>query len=458
MKMSPMNKGYVTLSQSELNRVLVIQRLVDGQLSVPDAAMVLGLSERHVKRLKARFKDQGPEGLVHGNRGRKPAHTIPDSVRQQVVRLAQSTYKGCNYTFFSELLQEHEGITISPSSVRRILNAAGIASPRKHRPPKLHRRRQRKAQFGMLIQIDGCFHDWLEGRGPWLVLHGAVDDATGRIVALTFRPTECFAGYRDLLAQIVLCHGIPLAIYSDRHTLFFPPERSEASLEQQLQGQVPLSQVGRMIVELGCEHIKARSPQAKGRIERLWETLQERLVVYLRLVGAKTLAEAEAALPGFIEQYNERFAVPPVEAEVAFRPVPPHLRLEQIFCWKEQRTIHPGYVIQFRRKTYRIITPRGAATIPLRTVVDVLEYPDGNLSVGWRGQIYPLQLIPDSPELRKITTTASVQHKTRPTKEKAGPTPTRRPAADHPWRKPVMIPKQAYCTTATVTNSSTSLE
>ena len=277
-------------------------------------------------------------------------------------------------------------------------------------------------------------------------------------MALTFRPTECFAGYRDLLAQIVLCHGIPLAIYSDRHTLFFPPERSEASLEQQLQGQVPLSQVGRMIVELGCEHIKARSPQAKGRIERLWETLQERLVVYLRLVGAKTLAEAEAALPGFIEQYNERFAVPPVEAEVAFRPVPPHLRLEQIFCWKEQRTIHPCYVIQFRRKTYRIITPRGAATIPLRTVVDVLEYPDGNLSVGWRGQIYPLQLIPDSPELRKITTTASVQLKTRPTKEKAGPTPTRRPAADHPWRKPVMIPKQAYCTTATVTNSSTSLE
>lgn len=141
-----------------------------------------------------------------------------------MVELAQSTYKGCNYTFLSELLHEHDGITLSPSSVRRILKSVGVTSPRKHRPPKLHRRRQRKAQFGMLVQIDGSLHDWLEGRGPWLVLHGAIDDATGQILALTFRCTECFDGYRGLLHQLVTTHGD----VHGPHTLFFPPERNES--------------------------------------------------------------------------------------------------------------------------------------------------------------------------------------------------------------------------------------
>lgn len=454
-----MNKEHVTLSQSELNRVLVLQRVIDGRLSVPEAATVLGLSERHVKRLKHRFKEEGPEALAHGNRGRKPAHTIPDAVRQQVLELAQSTYKGCNYTFLSELLQEHEGIALSPSSVRRILRAAGIVSPRKHRPPKLHRRRQRKSQFGMLVQVDASLHDWLEGRGPWLVLHGAVDDATGRIVGLHFSLTECFEGYRSLLEQIVRLHGIPLAIYSDRHTLFFPPERPEQpSLEKQLRGQSSLSQVGRMIVELGCEHIKARSPQAKGRIERLWQTLQERLVVYLRLVGANTLDEAQAALPGFIEQFNARFAVEPEDSENAFKPIPAHMRLENILCWKEPRTVLSGYVIQYNRKTYRLRTPKGASSIPIRTVVDVLEHPDGSLAVAWQGRTYALELFSAPTSVRQPRRTPDGLPTTTPKKEETGSTLPRRPASNHPWRRPAVIPKQAYSTTDSVTESLTSLE
>lgn len=446
-----MNKGMVTLSQSELNKVLVLQQVVDGLYTIQEAALLLEISERQVKRLKVKLNEQGPEAFAHGNRGRKPAHATPEELRQQVVQLAQSTYKGCNYTFLSELLHEHKDIVLSPSSIRRILKGVGIASPRKHRPPKLHRRRQRKAQFGMLVQIDGSQHDWLEGRGPWMVLHGAVDDATGRIAAGTFRHTENFDGYRGLFQQLVTRHGIPLATYSDRHTLFFPPEGKKGpSLEQQLQGQVPLSQVGRMIVELGSAHIKARSPQAKGRIERLWGTLQERLVVHLRLMGATTLEEAEAALPDFIERYNERFAVPPAEAQVAFRSVPAHMRLEHILCWKEQRTVLPGYVIQYDNQTYRLNTPKGAPTIPLRTIIDVLEHVDGSIDVGWKGHIYTPEPLPEAKALRKQNLDKSLDSKP---KEKADTTLPRRPAQDHPWKKHRAVHPRPQSTTTTVTNS-----
>ncbi|MGB9887733.1 MAG: ISNCY family transposase [Moorellales bacterium] len=236
------------------------------------------------------------------------------------------------------MLGEHEGIFLSPSSVSRILKSAGIPSPRKHRPPKPHRR-PRKPHAGMLVQIDGSHHDWLEGRGPKLTLLLALDDATGQILAALFRPSEDFEGYRQLLYDLVTHHGIPMAVYSDRHTLFFPPKKPDnhPSLEEQLLGQKqPLTQIGRILNELGIQHIPALSPQAKGRIERSFETLQERLVIELRLAGAKNCEEANRVLhAGFIERYNARFAVPPAESLSAFRPVPSHLRLEHILCWKE---------------------------------------------------------------------------------------------------------------------------
>jgi transposase len=435
-----MNQGRVTLTQRELNRAFILERVVGGRMSVREAALVLKLSERHVKRLKQKWQKEGAAGLAHGNRGRKPAHAISDQVRQQVVQLAQTKYRGCNYTFLSELLGQHEGISLSPSSVRRILRTAGIASPRKHRPPKLHRRRQRKPQMGMLVLIDGSHHDWLEGRGPRLCLHAAIDDATGRILAATFRPTEDFEGYRQMLLQLVTEHGIPLAIYSDRHSLFrSPKETDDATLEQQLLGQYqPLSQIGRILSELGIERIYAQSPQAKGRIERAFLTLQERLRVELRLAGACTLDEANAVLKEYIPRYNERFAVPAAEAEPAFRPIPPHIRLEHIFCRKEQRQVHPGYTIHYGGHAYRLATPKGAPTIPLRSVVDVLEHPDGSIYVAWKGHIYAAELLPEAETLRRQAGTDAARSTP---KEKAGSTSTRRPAANHPWRKRAVTPR-----------------
>jgi len=435
-----MSEGRITLSQAELNRVLILQRVLEGQLSVQEAALIMGISERHVWRLKARLKSFGPAALAHGNRGRKPAHTIPDHIRRKVVELAQTKYRGCNYTFLSELLGEHEGIFLSPSSVSRILKSAGIPSPRKHRPPKPHRRRPRKPQAGMLVQIDGSHHDWLEGRGPKLTLLLALDDATGQILAALFRPSEDFEGYRQLLYDLVTHHGIPMAVYSDRHTLFFPPKgENHLSLEEQLLGQArPLTQIGRILNELGIQHIPALSPQAKGRIERSFETLQERLVIELRLAGAKNCEEANRVLNGgFIERYNARFAVPPANSLSAFRPVPSHLRLEHIFCWKEYRTLNPGYTIQYAGKTYRVLTPQGTPIIPLRSVVEVHKLPDNRLYAAWNGHIYPLKLLEQSLNREKVT---PARANPTPT-EKAGSALPRRPALDHPWRKPWKIPQ-----------------
>lgn len=442
------------MSQTELNRLQVLEQALEGLITTSYAALLLGLSERHVYRLKARLREHGPASLAHGNRGRKPAHTIPEHIRQQVVHLAQTKYRGCNYTFLSELLCEHEGISLSPSSVARILKAAGILSPKKHRPPKIHRSRQRKPQMGLLVQIDGSHHDWLEGRGPELVLLLAIDDATGQILSALFWPSEDFEGYRRLIYDLVTNHGIPVAVYSDRHTLFFSPNSKETTVEQQLLGQKrPLTQIGRILNELGIQHISARSPQAKGRIERSFQTLQERLVIELRLAGASTLEEANAVLKSFIERYNKKFAVPPANPTSAFRPIPSHLRLEHIFCWKEHRILNPGYTIRFECKTYKVLTPKGAPIIPVRSVVEVHKLPDGRLYVGWKGNIYSLEPL-------EIPTSSKTRNNTEPALtpqigERAGTTLVRRPAQDHPWRKP-WKPRRPNYTTPTLTESQTS--
>ncbi len=438
------------MSQMEMNRVLVLQKALDGEVSISEAASIMGISERHAYRLKAKFKTFGPAGLAHGNRGRKPLHALSDDVRREVVQLAQTKYRGCNYTFLSELLREHDGICLSPASVGRILKAAGILSPRKHRPHKPHCRRPRKPQFGMLVQIDGSHHDWLEGRGPWLVLLLAVDDATGRILAALFWPAENFEGYCRLLYQLITQHGIPLAIYSDRHTLFFSPndKQDRLTLEEQLRGEKrSLTQFGRILRNLGIQHIPAYSPQAKGRIERSFETLQQRLLIELRLAGASSLEDANALLPEFIERYNAKFAVPPADTVSAFRPVPSHLRLDYIFSWKVYRTLNPGYTIHFQGKSYKVLNPKGAPFIPLRSVVEVIKTMDGALCVAWQGHIYGLEVFLDNAKSNlENNRPAMAQEKSAD----SAPSTPRRPAANHPWRKPWIPRRPNYNTSLTV--------
>ena len=288
------------MSVREQHRTWVLTRVARGELTMAEAAGRLALSERQLWRLRAAFERDGPAGLVHHNRGRPSPRRIEASLRARVIELRRTRYVEVNDTHFGELLAEHEAIALSRECLRQMLRADGIASPRRRRAPKHRSRRERMAAEGLLLQLDGSRHDWLEGRGPWLTLVGAIDDATGSVPGATFRDQEDAAAYLEILRTTITAHGLPGALYHDRHSAFAPTSPGRAAPG----GTEELSQVGRALVELGIGSILARSPQAKGRIERLWGTFQDRLVTELRLAGVVDRAGANALLAAFLPRFK----------------------------------------------------------------------------------------------------------------------------------------------------------
>ena len=253
----------MTLSKKELMRYKVICQWMDGLITGSEAAERLQLSYRQVLRLKKRALLEGETGVIHKNRGRKPAHALDEGTRQTILSLHQSEkYKECNDVHFAELLAKYEGIQISPSTVRRIRREAHIPAKRKRRPPKAHRPRTRKPQAGMLVQMDGSFHPWLEDRHPPFSLLAAVDDATGKIVAAVFRQQEDTEGYFHLTRQMIEREGIPMSIYSDRHRSSFPQRHAHPGTGTGRESK-PLSQFGQALKELGIERVQAYTPKRK---------------------------------------------------------------------------------------------------------------------------------------------------------------------------------------------------
>lgn len=333
------------MSQEELQRIKVIDNTVCGKISVKEAAEYLNLSERQVKRLKKRHDAEDMQWVYHGNRSRAPANAIDDKVREQVLDFARGKYAGFNDTHLQEKLTKVEGLKLSRPSVQRILRDAKLRSPQKRRPPKYRSRRERREQEGMLSQLDGSRHDWLEGRGPHLSLLGLVDDATNKVPAAHFQ-LECedSIGYLRLSRSQVEKVGIPWAIYRDQHSTL---QRNDShwSIEEQLAGRQLPTQVGRAFEEMGIEVIVARSPQAKGRIERTWRTFQDRLISELRLAKAATLEQANAVLEQFLAEYNLSFAKPAARPEIAYRKLDVRLDLNYIFSLRYERTVGKDHVI-----------------------------------------------------------------------------------------------------------------
>ena len=333
------------MSQKEIQRLKVVENAVEGCLSVAEAAVLLGVGERQVTRLKGNYDPAHAEWVRHGNRGRQPANAIESKVRDRVTELASGKYAGFNDSHLHEKLTRDEGLTLSRASVQRILRKANIRSPQKRRPPKYRSRRERRAQEGMLLQVDGSRHDWLEGRGPQLTLMGAVDDATNKVCAAHFQAEhEDSAGYLRLFRAQVEDRGIPWAIYRDQHGTL---QRNDKhwSLEEELAGKQFPTQVGRALEELGIEAIVARSPQAKGRIERTWRTFQDRLSSELRLAQASTLEAAQAVLIVFLTEYNARFGKSPKAPAPVWRKLDARLDLNYIFSLRYERVVGKDHVI-----------------------------------------------------------------------------------------------------------------
>src|SRR2546425_1274451 len=273
----------ITLTMEEQKRVAVIQRVFRGEMTMGEAAMGLGVSERQTFRIKAQIREEGVKGVIHGNRGRSSKRKLSTKTERQIVELARGKYRGFNDHHLTEKLVEKEGIEVCREKVRQILRSAGLPSPRKRRPPRHRSRRERRGAEGMMLQVDGSPHDWLEGRGPCLCLIGAIDDATGKVLAAFFEEAESSWAYFRLFSEIFNKQGLPHSVYADRHSIFWT-ER-EPTLQEQLLNKRPTTEVGRGLEELGVTLIPAGSPQAKGRIERLWGTFQDRLVSELRLAG-----------------------------------------------------------------------------------------------------------------------------------------------------------------------------
>ena len=307
------------MSRKEVPRAGLLKAALAGRISNAQGAEALTLSVRQFQRLKGRYRADGAAGLVHRLRGRPAARRLPADVRRAVATLLETTYAGLNDCHATEKLREVEGLMVSRSSVRRLRRALGLPAKRQRRARQARRRREPAAQMGALVQVDGSEFAWFENRGPVLTLHGAIDDATGAILALQLRPHEDLHGYVALLHELITTSGVPLALYGDGLNVFARNDQ-HWTLAEQLQGAQDPTHFGRILRDLAIGFITARSAQAKGRIERLWQTLQDRLVSELRLRGITTLEAAQAFLPEFRADYNRRFTRVPADAHPRVAP------------------------------------------------------------------------------------------------------------------------------------------
>ena len=383
------------LKQEEIKRATLIEACINGQCTVKQVADALGLSERRVKQIKKEVKENGVKSITHGNRGRKPKNTIPNDTRKKILELRSSyEYELSNFKHFQELLKERENIDISYSALYNILHNAGIKSPKKHHKSKLHHRRKRKESEGMMLQADGTPFDWF-GNGEKYSLHGFIDDATGKITGLYMCKNECLLGYLEVLRQTLENFGIPISLYPDKYSVFFPPKKvnDHITIEEQLNGREKgITQFGRIVEELGISMFAASSPQAKGRVERLWETLQSRLVTEFRINKIKTIEDANRFFPEYIKKYNSKFAVDPINKKTMFLKLPKKYNLDELLCVRFERIIDNAGVFSINNSKFQIMDKR----LPPKTKIQIYLSEKFGMIVKSNNKVYdvqPLELI-----------------------------------------------------------------
>jgi len=359
----------LTLTMKEQTRLHILNTVMERRCSVVEAAQLMGVSERHLWRLLAAYRKEGAAALAHGNRNRLPSNATSSTLKAKVIDLASERYQGVNHTHFAELLAEREGIALSSSTVRRFLTSAGISSSKQRKSPRHRYRRERMPQEGMLVQIDGSHHRWLEERGPWFTLLLSVDDATGSVPFALFQMQEDTEGYFRLLQGIIQQKGIPLALYSDRYFVFRYNGKKEDTSEE--------------------SPVEKRNPTQFGR-------------AMLRLAGVSTVEEANQFLQKFLPRYNQHFAVPPAHTEPAYRPVSPGLDIDGVLCFKERRKVAKDNTVQYHGQTLQIF-PGLERTSYAGAHVEVQARLDGRLLVYYKGKILTPGKAPLSPTfLRNI--------------------------------------------------------
>jgi transposase len=405
-------EGIIMATQEELRRLHVIEKVLEGGLKQVEAAEILSLSSRQIRRVAKRIRREGPRGIVHRSRGRPSKRRIGDKIKDRVIKLYRVQYKDFGPTLASEKLLERDGVSISDETLRGWLIEAGdwkrIRKRRKHR-----QWRERKGHRGEMVQMDGSHHAWFEDRGDPCVLMGYIDDATGDPFG-RFYDYEGTMPAMDSFKRYIRKHGLPLKVYLDGHSTY--KSTAKPTIEEQLEGREPLSEFERALKELGVEVSHAHSPQAKGRIERLFRTFQDRVIKEMRLKGIRTIEEGNKFLEVYLPLYKKRFSVRPRKKEDLHRALPRGIDLDAILCIKTERTLRNDFTVAHNHKLYQIEEATKASK------VIVQDRMDGSMRITYQGQALKFKEI-----------------KERPTRDKQLVVRKRRkayiPPADHPWRR-----------------------
>lgn len=380
-----MDGDKIFMSQRQLQRYHTLRLVASGQITLRQAAETIGVSYRHAKRIRKKVQEKGAKGLIHGNTGRHPQNGISAEVKKNVLELSRKVYPGFNDRHFWEKLVENEQIAIGRETVRKIRREAGIAPKGKHRSPRHRRRRERMAQPGAMVLWDGSPHRWFGPDQPPCCLMLAMDDATGEVLAARFFPFEGSAGYLWLLRQMADRYGLPLSIYQDCHGSL---KRNDDhwTVEEELRGRQEPTQVGFALEALGIRPIFALSPQAKGRIERLFRTLQDRLAAEMKAARISTLAEANHFLAAFLPRFNRQFGVAPKQWEKAWRPVSNHLDLDRWISFLYPTTVGLDNAVRLAGKAFDI-PPGPNRKSYAKAKVEVRQLLDGSWRIYHRDQL-----------------------------------------------------------------------
>ena len=346
----------IEFTDMDIEKLIVIQSVIDGKKTGKQASEKLNLSERQIWRLVAKVKNNGNKGIKHGNCFNRNPRFITENFKNKIKDLKLfDDYCDANFTHFQELLEECENIKISYSSLYKILTEKGIKSKKKHKDKKTHRQRKRKDHMGELVQADGTPFDWFKD-GHMYSIHGFIDDATGQVLGAYMCEHECLLGYLEVLRQMLTNYGIPQCLYPDKFSVFFPAKAQKLTIEEQLQGKKePTTQFKRIIDVLGINMFPASTSQAKGRVERLWETFQDRLITEFKLAKINTIEQANIFLKSYLKKYNKKFSVEPKSDKSYFVQVPSYLNLDLLLSIKLTRCIDASGSFTIKNKKFQIL-------------------------------------------------------------------------------------------------------
>lgn len=409
----------LTMSNEEITRLEVMQRLKDKRLIQKEAAEMLGLSVRQIKRLYSSYQRQGARGLVSQKRGKPSNHQLRAEIVQKALDLIYERYQDFGPTLAHEKLTEVHGLKLSDESVRRLMTEEGLWKPKRAKHPPVHQMRERRACFGELVQIDGSDHAWFEGRGPKCTLLVYVDDATGQLVELWFVPDETFFAYCEASRRYIERYGKPVAFYSDKHGIFRVNQEQTTGLGS------GLTQFGRAMQELDIQIVCANSPQAKGRVERANQTLQDRLVKELRLRGISDMQAANAYLPEFRDDFNRRFAVQPRSTHDAHRPLLKTENLDLILTHQKTATLSKNLTVQANKVIYQIQSNRPDYALH-NAQVTVCENAKGEVTILYKNNPLPYTIYHKPARQAEVVDTKTIDRQIKTPKP---------PALNHPWRR-----------------------